>query len=173
MRIQVNSDKTIAVDLRLVRYVQGEVGHRLQRFAPKLTRAEVHLSDVNSRKAGPADKRCLVEVRPANARPLAAKAQAATLSVAIGAALDKMERRLDGFFGRQGRTAARMEAGATAPKPRRTAKRKSARAAVRRAAREKALVKQPAKLSPRGPKKKRIYLARRKSWPAKRGLETR
>lgn len=175
MKIQVNSDKTIAVDARLVRYVQGEVARHLQRFAVKLTRVEVHLSDVNGRKPDPTDKRCLIEARPAGARPLAVNAQAATMSIAIRAALDKMERRLDTVFGRRGRTAGFTEAGTTTPKPKRTARRKSVRGAERRASGKKAGGKKPAKAGLRRPKKKRIYQARRKSWPAKNwpGVEIR
>ena len=70
MKIQVNSDKTIAADARLMSFVQGEVNRILERFAAKLTRVEVHLSGIDNRKTGQADKRCLVEARPAGARPL-------------------------------------------------------------------------------------------------------
>jgi hypothetical protein len=63
MKIQVNSDDTIAVDASLTRFVEGEVSRVLGRFAKKLARAEVHLSDVDNRKTGQADKRCLIEVR--------------------------------------------------------------------------------------------------------------
>ena len=69
MKIQVNSDKTIAVDASLTRFVEGEVRRVLARFAKRLTRVEVHLSDVDSRKTGQADKRCLLEARPAGDRP--------------------------------------------------------------------------------------------------------
>ena len=67
MKIQVNSDKTIAVDASLTRYVEGEVGRVLGRFAVRLTRVEIHLSDIDNGKTGKADKRCLIEVRPMGA----------------------------------------------------------------------------------------------------------
>jgi hypothetical protein len=76
MKIQVNSDNTIAVDASMTRFVKCEVNRVLARFAKRLTRVEVHLSDVDKRKTGQADKRCLIEVRPAGARPLSVSAKA-------------------------------------------------------------------------------------------------
>ena len=70
MKIQVNCDKTIAVDASPIRFVEGEVRRVLGRFAIMLTRVEIHLSDVNHRKRGQTDKRCLIEVRLTGARPL-------------------------------------------------------------------------------------------------------
>ena len=110
MKIQVNSDKTIAVDASLTRFVEGEVRRVLGRFAIKLTRVEVHLSDVDNKKTGQADKRCLIEVRPAGARPLSASAKATKMASAVGEALGKMQRSLTTFFGRRGRPAAAVSA---------------------------------------------------------------
>jgi hypothetical protein len=64
MKIQVNSDKSIKVSARFVRFVQSEVERVLDRFEGKVTRVEVHLTDIDNRKTGGADKRCLVEARP-------------------------------------------------------------------------------------------------------------
>jgi hypothetical protein len=70
MKIQVNSYKSVAVDRSLTRSIEDEVTRALSRFAAKLTRVEVHLSDVNSSKnTGQADKRCLIEVRPCEPSP--------------------------------------------------------------------------------------------------------
>jgi hypothetical protein len=52
VRVQINSDKNISVDTRVIQFVRGETNRCLKRFAGKLTRVEVHLSDVNSRKFG-------------------------------------------------------------------------------------------------------------------------
>ena len=106
MKIQVNSDKTIAVDASLIGVVEGDVRRVLARFASKLTRVEIHLSDVDSTKKGQADKRCLIEVRPAGAKPLSADAQATKVAPAVNQALGKMQRSLTTFFGRAGRPAA-------------------------------------------------------------------
>lgn len=165
MTIQVNSDKTIAVDARLARFVQSEVNRALGRFAKRLTRVEVHLSDVDAGKTGQADKRCLIEVRPAGARPRSASAKATNLASAVGDALAKMRRALTTFFGRRGRPAAEASAPISAVK-KRVAK-KTASRAKKRTAVKKAAAKKSRELSPRGPKKKRIYQARRKPWPAR------
>ena len=100
MRIQVNSDKNITVDTRVLQFVQGEVNRFLKRFGSKLTRVEVHLSDVNSRKFGINDKRCLIEARPARHRPLNAINRAQTVRQAVGGALTKVRSRLETFYAR-------------------------------------------------------------------------
>ena len=165
MKIQVNSDKTIAVDASLTRFVEGEVSRVLRRFAARLTRVEVHLSDVDNRKTGQADKRCLVEARPAGARPLSTSAKATKMASAVGEALGKMQRSLTTFLGRTGRAAAAVSAPVSTA--RKSVARKATLSTKKKAAAKKAVLKKPSKLSPRGPKKKRIYQARRKAWPAR------
>ena len=93
MKIQVNSDKTIAVDADLIRFVDGEVRRDLDRFAIRLTRVEIHLSDVDNSKRGHPDKRCLIEVRPTGARPLSASGQATKTAYAVSHALGKFNGR--------------------------------------------------------------------------------
>ena len=100
MRIQINSDKNVAVDTRVIQFVRGEVNRFLKRFGSKLTRVEVHLSDVNSRKFGINDKRCLIEARPARHRPLTATNRAKTMRQAVGGALTKVRSGLETFYGR-------------------------------------------------------------------------
>ena len=48
MKVLVNSDNTIAKDTSLTRFVAGEVRRVLSRFDTRLTRVEVHLSDINN-----------------------------------------------------------------------------------------------------------------------------
>jgi hypothetical protein len=165
MKIQVNSDKTIAVDASLIRFVEGEVRRVLGRFAIMLTRVEIHLSDVDQRKRGQTDKRCLIEVRPTGARPLSASAQATKMAYAVSHALGKMQRSLTTFSGRRGRTAAAV----LSPVSRGTkaVARKATLTTKKIAKVKKVAVEEPTKLSPRGPKKKGIYQARRKSWPTR------
>ena len=171
MKIQANSDNTIQVDATLTRFVEDEASRLLDRFAKKLTRVEVHLSDINNTRTGQADKRCLVEARPAGDRPVTADAIAATTESSVTEALKKMQRLLTTFFGKKGRPATEAAAPAAKPKPKKaTAKktpvRKTAKkTAARKTAAKKAAAKKSTKLSPRGPKKKGVYQARRKSWP--------
>jgi hypothetical protein len=169
MKIQANSDKTIQVDAVLTRFVEDEASRLLDRFAKKLTRVEVHLSDIDNTRTGQADKRCLVEARPAGARPVTADAIATTTESAITEALKKMQRLLTTFFGKKGRAAT--EVSAPEPKQRESAPKKSAfkktaaKKSAKKSAAKKTAAKKPTKLSPRGPKKKGVYQARRKSWP--------
>src|SRR5690242_3223793 len=98
MRIQINSDKNIGVDDRVIDFIEGEVNRVLKRFADKLTRLEIHLSDVNSDKRGALDKRCVIEARPAGHRPLAANGAAPTVQQAVRRALTKSRNSLQTFF---------------------------------------------------------------------------
>ena len=180
MTTQVNSDNTIKVDASLKRFARGEISRILGRFEDKLTRVEVHLSDINSRKSGPPDKRCLVEARPAGARPVSTSAVAARLDAAIGQALRKMQRSLTSFYGRQSRGSghdgpgvarrtpkAKAAAESAVPVKAVTAKKSSAGkkvAAQRRPAETAAAGKES---SGRSRKKKGIYQARRKAWPSR------
>lgn len=101
MKIQVNSDHTVVADAGLKHFIEHEVSRLLDRFAMRLTRVEVHLGDINNKKTGKSDKRCLVEVRPAGARPLTVSARSANLPYAVDEALRKMQRSLTTFFGRR------------------------------------------------------------------------
>ena len=168
MKIQVNSDGTIAVDAGLIRFAEGEVRRVLGRFAIRLTRVEIHLSDVDNTKRGQPDQRCLIEVRPTGARPLSASAQATKMAYAVSHALGKMQRSLTTFFSRKGRPA--VELTAVVPAPRKAAASKAVtekKGTKKKIVAKKAAVAKPKKLSPRGPKKKMIYQARRKSRTAR------
>jgi hypothetical protein len=156
MKVQLNSDRTIAVDGRLTHFVEAEANRILSRFAGRLTRVEVHLSDVNGPKAGDVDKRCLIEARPMAARPRSATAKAPTIRSAIDQALGKMRRSLTTFFDKRG-WAARAPA----------TKVMAVGGVVGAQLADEVVPVKRAKLSPRGPKKKGIYQARRKSWPAR------
>ncbi len=52
MQIQLNSDKNVTVDTEMSKLVEQEISHAIGRFETHITRVEVHLSDVNSHKAG-------------------------------------------------------------------------------------------------------------------------
>ena len=186
MKVQINSDKNISVDRQVNHFVRGEVKRAVGRFSRKLTRIEIHLSDVNSRsKSGKPDKRCMAEARPAGHRPLAVTMTAPNVRAAVQGSLSKMRNALDTFFGRIGRyrtSAARQ--GFRSPSPRTLGKRvvvlrpsakrsegtasspNGSSATLTKAARRGTA--KPTALqngSGRGPKRKAIYQARRKSWP--------
>jgi hypothetical protein len=102
MQIQVNSDNSVAVDSELTQILEANISHTLQRFGERLTRVEVHLSDVNGGKFGTADKRCLLEARPSGRDPVTVTNDAATPELAVKGAAQKMERLLTSTFARVG-----------------------------------------------------------------------
>jgi ribosomal subunit interface protein len=160
MKIQVNSDNTVAVDAAMKTYVRGEVTRILDRFAAKVTRVEVHLADIDKTKNSQGDKRCLVEVRPAGADPRSTSANANDMQTAVGEALRKMQRSLTTFFGKQGWTPVEMEG--VLLRPKKNVRRKAAVVTKKKAVAKNAVSK---KTSARPPKKKAIFQARRKAWP--------
>ncbi len=66
MLIQVNTDHTTHGSVNLTHVVETLIEDKLDRFADRVTRVEVHLDDENgSHKTGGHDKRCMIEVRMA------------------------------------------------------------------------------------------------------------
>ena len=100
MKIQVNSDKSVNVDQGLTQAVETAVRRNLDRFSERLTRVEVHLSDVDGNRGGGEDKRCVLEARPAGLDPVAVTHQAGTIEEAATGAASKMMRVLDSALGR-------------------------------------------------------------------------
>jgi hypothetical protein len=100
MIIQVNTDDNISGSAELTTRVQVVVDEALRRFGDRVTRVEVHLSDENSHKSGPDDKRCMMEARLAGRPPTAVTDQAATLDQAIRGAADKLLRQIESDLGR-------------------------------------------------------------------------
>ena len=98
MQIQINTDKNIDGNNRLVDYYTSELQKELARFDDKITRVEVHLGDENSEKFGKNDKRCLIEVRVANMQPIAVTDHSDTIEKAFYTALNKVKKVLDTAF---------------------------------------------------------------------------
>jgi hypothetical protein len=139
----------------------------LGRFEDRLTRVEIHLSDVNSKKFGTQDKRCLVEARPAGGQPVAVTEAAASVVIAVRAALSKLRRRLETSFaraGKDGRTAREKSASSAPASRKKTESKPRVRAANATAVAAAAAGPTSATDGPR-PKRKAIFQARRKSWP--------
>lgn len=174
MQVYINSDKNITADSRLISFVRGKANHALDRFKDRLTRVEIHLSDVNSHKFGTADKRCMIEARPAGRQPVAVTMLAANVKSAISGSLSKLQSALDKYFARSRkgsptirRTPAPDLAAPDAAQPKKAATPESKRAGqVKSAVQAKA--KSKTATDSREPKKAAIYQARRKSWPARR-----
>ena len=101
MQIQINTDHNIGGHQALIAEVTGKVESALSRFSTHITRVEVHLSDQNSQKNSPGDKRCMMEARLEGRQPIAVTHEAETLDQAIGGASDKLARLIENTLGRQ------------------------------------------------------------------------
>jgi ribosomal subunit interface protein len=101
MEIQVNTDKNINADARLIEVVEKAVKHALKRFGNQVTRVEVHLSDENSKKKSAVnDKRCLLEARIAGLKPISVSETADTVQLALDGAADKLQRSIESTLGK-------------------------------------------------------------------------
>lgn len=100
MNIQINTDKNIQYDESLTNHVNSAFNHALERFGSQITRIEIHLSDVNAGKPGPADKRCLAEARLEGRQPVAVSNDAGSVREAVTGAAQKLQRLLDSSLGR-------------------------------------------------------------------------
>ena len=95
MQIQINTDKNVEGNERLVKFYTTELKNELSRFDDKITRIEVHFGDENSDKFGLKDKRCLIEVRLAKKQPLAVTDFNETIEKSFYGALEKVKKVLD------------------------------------------------------------------------------
>jgi len=103
VKIQINTDRNVEGDELWAQEVESTVEAALGRFGEKITRVEVHVSDLNSHKFGAADKRCMLEARLAGLQPIAVSDEAATLEQAIQGAAGKLVRTLDSTLERLGK----------------------------------------------------------------------
>ena len=104
MIVQLNTDKHITGSPALAAEVERKLGDALKHHVARLTRVEVHLSDLNSSGSGPDDKRCVLEARVADAgiAPVSASHQASTVALAVDGAGEKLARALSSAFGKRG-----------------------------------------------------------------------
>ena len=98
MNIQINSNRSVPVDIGRSMRVQASISQYLQRFDGQITRLEVHLSDENGVRSGSDDHRCVLEARPAGRDPVVVTNQAATAEEAAHGAAQKMQRLLTSLF---------------------------------------------------------------------------
>lgn len=105
MQILINSDNHIKGGDSATERVQSIVEAAVDRFASRITRIEVHLSDTNGPKHGDREKRSVIEARVGGLRPIAVSHEAPTLTEAIEGAADKLKRALEHALGRLAATA--------------------------------------------------------------------
>jgi ribosome-associated translation inhibitor RaiA len=100
MKIQVNTDRNIEGSERLTTFLTNLITDDLSRFSDRITRVEVHLSDINGRREGDNDKRCLMEARLQGLQPLVVTENANSHEQAVNGALDKLKSKLDSRLGK-------------------------------------------------------------------------
>lgn len=104
MLIQVNTDHTTHGSADLEHGVQALIEDKLGRFADRITRAEVHLTDENGTgKTGGNDKRCMIEVCMAGMDPISTTDHGATHDQALHGAAGKMQSQIEAIVGKHGR----------------------------------------------------------------------
>ena len=99
MHVQVNTDGTVPGGQALIEGVTAELMSTLSRFRDRVTRVEVHLSAEPGRSDG-AQKRCLIEARPAGRQPVTVTHQAMSAREACSGAAGKLVRLLDSSYAR-------------------------------------------------------------------------
>lgn len=100
MKIQFNTDKNIKGTESLEAYVFESINRQLRRFASKITRIEVHLSDQNAEKSGSDDIQCKIEARIKGLQPILATGKSSTKEKALNVTIDKMKATLDTIIGK-------------------------------------------------------------------------
>ncbi len=104
MLIQINTDSQTHGTVELEQSVQALIEDKLGRFADRITRAEVHMTDENgSGKSGVNDKRCMIEVRMAGMDPISTTDHGVTHDAALRGAAGKMQSQIETIVGRIGR----------------------------------------------------------------------
>lgn len=103
MQFQFNTDSSVMGTQDVAERIEAQVRKRLERFADRLTRIEVHVSDVNGRKHGADDKHCTIEARPRGSRPIGVTGKAADVDAAARIAANTMAERLERVLGKADR----------------------------------------------------------------------
>ncbi len=102
MQIQINTDMNIDATDELVRRIDAELESALSRFSDQITRIEVHIGDENAGRSDGADKRCMLEARPAGQPPVVVTHHANSVAEACSGAVQKLEKLLESKYGKSG-----------------------------------------------------------------------
>lgn len=104
MDFQFNTGNKVGGDARMEEHFEARFRDRLDRFAPRLSRVEVHVRDTDgTRRSGPEGIEARIEARPKDGDPISVSEKASTPEDAVGAALQKLVARLDATFGKADR----------------------------------------------------------------------
>lgn len=100
MQFLFNSDNQIPLSSETSERVEALVERRLARISDRLTRVEVHVSDVDGPRSGGDDKKCAIELRPNGMRPITVTDRASSVERAVTAAADKALKAFDRQIGK-------------------------------------------------------------------------
>ena len=100
MQIQVHADSSVKAGQNVASAAEAAVEDAVSRWTRRITRVEVHLSDVNRHKGGADDKRCVMEARLGGLDPIVVTHTAGTLADAIDGAAGKLQKTLQSTLGR-------------------------------------------------------------------------
>lgn len=100
MKIQFNTDKKIQGAENLEIFVSETINRKLKRFADKITRIEVHLSDQNAQKVSADDVQCKIEARLEGLQPITVTGKSNTKEKSLDDAIDKMKAALNTAIGK-------------------------------------------------------------------------
>lgn len=100
MTIQFNTDNYIDGNQELTNQLSERITKGLKKYEGKITRVEVHLSDVNANKPGQKDKRCMMEARVAGIKPIAVSSYDNYIEQAVKGALIKLSSAIDSTLGK-------------------------------------------------------------------------
>lgn len=95
MIVQVKTDNHIQGSAELASHVEEVLENAMARFNPRVTRVDVHFSDVNGRqKHSDDDKRCVMEARLAGLKPVAVSHNGSTIAQALEGAAETLQQTL-------------------------------------------------------------------------------
>ncbi len=100
MTIQFNTGSNVQGSETMQDRFKDIIANKLDRFADQITRVEVHLTNVNGKKEGQDDKRCMLEARLEGLQPVAVTSNSDTYDGAVSGAIDKMKTSLDTVIGK-------------------------------------------------------------------------
>jgi ribosome-associated translation inhibitor RaiA len=99
MKVMLNTDRHIDGGEALAMRVQRDVEVALERYADRISRVEVHVSDENGTKHGEEDKRCMMEARLEGRPPMAVTSHSSTVDLAVHGAAAKLTRLIEHTLG--------------------------------------------------------------------------
>jgi hypothetical protein len=103
MQFQLNTDASIRGDERLAEIAREILTSSLRHLTNRLSRVEVHLTDVNGAKGGADDIRCTIEARPEGMQPQTITHNDADVEAALRGGAKRIRALLDSEFGKLGR----------------------------------------------------------------------